>query len=315
LTGNSLPGLVYQWSGGPISAGQNSSVATVDAAGVYTLLVTNPANGCTSTDVAEVIEVAPPEFDLDVVQPDCRNTQGLVEIIPILSGNPAMVQYSFDGGLSYSNLSQKALLPGEYSLVIRDAFGCTSEETVLIDEPFIPSVTLPAVYRIEQGESIQLVPQTDPVPSEIAIWSWTPGTQIDCADCERPWVSPLKTTEYFLTITDQNGCTANARTRVEVDERRYVYAPNIFTPESADNNNRFLVFTRGALEIQLLQIFDRWGNLVWQGENLSPNNPAQGWDGNLDGVAVNPGVFVWKANILFPDGRLEVYAGDVTVAR
>jgi len=30
---------------------------------------------------------------------------------------------------------------------------------------------------------------------------------------------------------------------------------------------------------------------------------------------VNPGVFVWKANILFPDGRLEVYAGDVTVAR
>lgn len=315
LTGNSLPGMAYQWTGGPISAGQNSSIATVDAAGVYTLFVTNPANGCTSSDVAEVIEVAPPEFDLDIVQPDCRNTQGLVEIVPIPSGNLSSTQYSFDGGLSYSSLTQKALLPGEYTLVIRDAFGCTSEENVLIEEPFIPSVTLPAVYRIEQGESIQLLPQTDPAPSEIAIWSWTPGTHIDCEDCERPLVSPLKTTEYFLTITDQNGCTANARTRVEVDERRYVYAPNIFTPESADNNNRFLVFTRGALEIQLLQIFDRWGNLVWQGEHLSPNNPAQGWDGNLGGVAVNPGVFVWKANILFPDGRLEVYAGDVTVAR
>ena len=315
LSGINLPGMLYQWSGGQVITGQNSALATVSSPGEYILMVTNPANGCTATDTAEVIELNPPVIDLEIMQPDCRNTQGIVTMLPVMSGSTSPYQYSFDGGVSYSTIAQRALAPGMYTLAVRDAFGCTSQETVQIQEPFFPSASLPVYYRIEQGESIQLVPQTDPIPADIALWSWSPSTQIDCVDCEQPIVNPLKTTEYFLTITDQNGCTAITKTRVEVDERRYVYAPTIFTPESADDNNRFLIFTRGALEIQLLQIFDRWGNLVWQGENLSPNNPAQGWDGNLDGVAVNPGVFVWQALIVFPDGKVEVYAGDVTVAR
>ena len=49
-------GVSYAWSGGNITAGANTATPTVDAAGTYTVTVTD-ANGCTDTAQASVSEV------------------------------------------------------------------------------------------------------------------------------------------------------------------------------------------------------------------------------------------------------------------
>jgi len=58
LSGSSTTaGATFAWvasNGGHIVSGGNTATPTVDAAGTYTLTVTNPANGCTATDVALV---------------------------------------------------------------------------------------------------------------------------------------------------------------------------------------------------------------------------------------------------------------------
>ncbi len=54
---SSTAGAAFSWAasgGGNIVSGGNTATPTIDAAGIYTLTVTNPANGCTATDAANV---------------------------------------------------------------------------------------------------------------------------------------------------------------------------------------------------------------------------------------------------------------------
>lgn len=59
LVGSGTPGaqFLYLWTtpDGQIISGQNTLNPLVDEPGIYTLLVTNPVNGCTATDVMEVL--------------------------------------------------------------------------------------------------------------------------------------------------------------------------------------------------------------------------------------------------------------------
>ena len=67
----------------------------------------------------------------------------------------------------------------------------------------------------------------------------------------------------------------------------------------------------------IFQVYDRWGGLVYQREKFLPNvdNLSEGWDGRAKGDFVNPGVFVYIAEVKFLDGRVLLYRGDVTVIR
>jgi gliding motility-associated-like protein len=316
LNANAQAGLQYLWQtsgSGHIVQGSSSALAVIDQPGTYLLTVTNPANGCTATDSAVATEITLPAFDTELVQPDCHTPTGTIEFVST-SGGLAPYTYSFDGGTAFISDTDKAqLAPGSYQLVIKDQYGCTVTDEAVITEPHFPSVSLPAVYRIELGDSVQLVPQTVPAAPQIQSWAWSATPTLSCTNCPSPYATPFTGTEYQLTITDNNGCTATAATRVEVDIRRHIYVPNVFHPDGDAENNRFLIFGRGVVEIKDLSVFDRWGNMVWRGEHLAANDQSTGWDGNMRNKKVSPGVYVWQAVIVFPDGVAEIYSGDVTV--
>jgi hypothetical protein len=68
-------------------------------------------------------------------------------------------------------------------------------------------------------------------------------------------------------------------------------------------------------EIQLLEIYDRWGNLVFGRKNFPPNAPEMGWNGTRNEKAFDPAVFVWHAVLLLNDGSTQQVKGDVTLLR
>ena len=313
-TGNS--NLSYNWqisAGGNIVKGNNLPTPTVNQPGTYTLKVTNSINGCTDTDNVVVTEIQLPNFEMEMIQPDCHQPTGVIDITSLVGAGD--FQISFNGGQQFGIQKLKENLPpATYTVVIKDIYGCTATQNAVLLPPTYPTVSLPETYNIGLGDSVQLIPQTTPPAINITKWQWTEVTDLDCINCPKPYASPLSTSTYALTITDPDGCTASAQTRVVVDKSRYIYVPNIFTPEGNDNN-RFLVFGRGILEIQNLSVFDRWGDKVFVGEHLAPNDVSAGWDGRVGNKNVAPGVYIWQALVVFPDGKVELYAGDVTVAR
>ena len=74
----------------------------------------------------------------------------------------------------------------------------------------------------------------------------------------------------------------------------YIYAPNAFTP-NGDNNQRFILVTRGIIEGELF-IYNRDGLLVYSTQDFS----TQGWDGGSS----PQGNYVWTLRyraIEYPD--------------
>jgi gliding motility-associated-like protein len=102
-----------------------------------------------------------------------------------------------------------------------------------------------------------------------------------------------------------------------VDRRIDVYVPNVFTPDGDGNNDWFTIYAnpKHVLNIQTLQVFDRWGSKVFERSDFLPNLDNLGWDGMHRGTAENPAVFVWYAELELADGTVEVFKGDVTLTR
>ncbi|NOT73718.1 MAG: T9SS type B sorting domain-containing protein [Cyclobacteriaceae bacterium] len=93
------------------------------------------------------------------------------------------------------------------------------------------------------------------------------------------------------------------------------FTPNLNGPGGANGpgdkaNDVFMPIVKGAEEYNL-QIYDRWGNLIFES-----NSTQTGWDGyNADGKLLPAGVYVYKLTIRLSDGQRTTQIGDVTMIR
>jgi gliding motility-associated-like protein len=96
-----------------------------------------------------------------------------------------------------------------------------------------------------------------------------------------------------------------------------VYAPNIFAPDSDGDNARFTLYTglAGQRSILWMQVYDRWGSLVYDEKNIPFNEPQRGWDGQVGRQKAAPGVYFWQAMIQLGNGEKTLFKGDLTLIR
>jgi gliding motility-associated-like protein len=68
-----------------------------------------------------------------------------------------------------------------------------------------------------------------------------------------------------------------------------LYAPNAFSPNDDGWNDEWQLFLPCDYFEFRLEVFDRWGNLVF-----AADQPDAPWDGRLQGRPLLPGVYVWR---------------------
>ncbi|MEI6409796.1 MAG: PKD domain-containing protein, partial [Bacteroidota bacterium] len=141
---SALNNLVYAWSvlpntGGHIMSGANTANPLVDAPGTYQLLLTNPANGCTASDLAVVrIDTLSPTFSIDV--PDTLTcTQQSLVLHAQHTGAGGSFKYNWTakaGGnivLNANSLSPTVNAAGTYTLLVSNQLtGCTAQKSVQV---------------------------------------------------------------------------------------------------------------------------------------------------------------------------------------
>jgi hypothetical protein len=243
-----------------------------------------------------------------------------------INGGIGPFDYSIDGGMTFFPAQDiDDLQPGSYDLVIRDVNGCKITQNVPVPAPPTPLVSLPPSFSIVLGDNQDLqavVPPAFPLPLiDQVIWEPLTGLTFaggTIAQQLNPVAMPFVTTEYKVTIISKEGCKAESRTIIRVDRDIDIYAPNVIWADDPDSNNSaFTLFTRkGSVnQILSLQIYDRWGEQLFVNKNFLPDDPQIGWQGDFKGEFVNPGVFVWWAEVELVDGQKLLLKGDVTVVR
>jgi len=319
--------LLWTTQNGSILGGNTTPKPQVDEPGLYLLTVTSTLNGCTSTEQVPVEreQNIPTGLKFKLRPPLCTGELGKL-MVEQVQGGIGPFRYSIDGGQTFFPPKDfEKIPPGNFTLVIQDVNGCEVEEPVTVPPPPKPLVNLPPLFTLELGENQELkalVPPNFPL-ALIDTVLWTPMTGLTFSgntvpQLLNPTAQPFVNTEYQVTIVTPEGCKATARTIIRVEREPSIYAPNVIKPHDADgDNSTFLIFAKdeSVLQIKTLNIYDRWGNLVFFNENFQPNDSSKGWKGDFRGSIVNPAVFAWWAEVELIDGRTVLLKGDVTVLR
>jgi hypothetical protein len=210
LTGGPA-GFNYSWTGPGGFTSTAQSPTGVTAAGTYTLRVTNPANGCTSTATASVT------VNADV--PGATASGGLVTCTTTsttLTGGPAGFNYSWTGPGGFTSTAQSptgVTAAGTYTLrVTNPANGCTSTATASVTVNTTPPVATATGNTITCGNTTTTVTGT---PATGVSYLWTgPGV---VSGSTQATATVNAGGVYTLKVTSTaNGCTASATASVSV---------------------------------------------------------------------------------------------------
>ncbi len=303
----------YQWSD---ANSQSGNTAYGLSAGNYNVSVID-ANGCIEVETVSVEQpTAPFAFATIAEDVSCFGERdGRIELTG--TGGTPIYQYSLDGINYQQSPIFIALNQGDYVIYAQDANGCTYESTASINEPAELIIDAGEDITIELGDSTQLGVTVNMPGDYTYAWStFDPPGSLECEDCPTPYAQPQETSTYQVTVKNANGCADTDDVIVYVDKERNVFVPSGFTPNGDNINDIFMVHGDDKIEeILSFRVFDRWGEVVHEASNAEPNNPEYGWDGTLKDQKMNPGVFVWVAEIRFIDGYQDTYKGDVTLIR
>ncbi|MEZ5014121.1 MAG: gliding motility-associated C-terminal domain-containing protein, partial [Chitinophagales bacterium] len=99
------------------------------------------------------------------------------------------------------------------------------------------------------------------------------------------------------------------------DPGNIMFVPNTFTPNGDNVNDYFFVYGYNFTMISRMEVYDRWGELVFSAENVLPGDVTKGWDGTFNGQPVNNGVYAYIVQVQFETGQKTSSYGNVTLIR
>lgn len=187
--------------------------------------------------------------------------------------------------------------------------GCYSEDsvTLTVQQRINFKLTPHRDTSIVIGETVQLLIQ----PNEPYDYLWQPATYINCPTCESNDILPLDSITYTLVVTDKNKCfMVDTTFKIMVKDTALFSAPNAFMPNGQDENRILYVKGKGIKQLLEFKIYNRWGNLVFQSNDLSI-----GWDGKFKGKDQPIDTYVYTITIETMSGRTLTKKGSVLLIR
>jgi gliding motility-associated-like protein len=283
-------------------------------AGWYFLTVTDN-NGCQAAGDITLTEPSLFSFDLSISHPECFDVKsGIIEVIQ--TGGIAPFMYSVDGENFQTSPLFEDLTGGTYHVVAVDANDCRVEEILWLNVPLMLDVELGEDMVISAGDTTVIEAIINIPYDSLSSVSWSGLNGSNCPTCLSQPVAPVITTTYSVTIISDGGCEDMDDITMFVEAGSDIYVPNIFSPND-DGINDLLVIGAGAEvdRIDHFQIYDRWGNVVFESREFLPNDPSFSWDGTFRKEQLNPGVFAYQVIASLRNGRQIILFGDISLMR
>lgn len=310
---------VYKWSttDGIISSNENKDRVVVAGPGRYILNVVNKTNGCEKTGQLQIVRETNVPNDLLVESQDVvcfGNNDGQLRII---DANGGFEPYSYYiNGQLINTFDIHNLVPGTYKVEVRDQYECTYSKEVTIEEP--DQVTLfvePEIY-LKYGDVSKLTFTSNYDESTLStiVWSNQNGVILG-NELELEYIGEKDDT-LSVYVATKDGCSSRATILIFADNGLELYFPNAFSP-NGDGVNDFLIIDKNRVpgQIQKINIYDRFGNLVYHEASFDLNGRYTGWDGTFQGKEVSTGVYIMLIEVIDHFGTKKLYKDDLTIFR
>jgi gliding motility-associated-like protein len=236
----------------------------------------------------------------------------------LASGDAASYIWSPAQSLSSTTITNPIATPAattQYRVIGYDGHNCfTDTGFVTITVNPSPSIELGPDLTLSTGTVYPFTPM--PQNGPIVSWLWSPSTNLSCTACPDPLATIKKDMKYYVLIKNTYGCTATDSIRIKTFcEGSQVFIPNAFTPDGDGLNDVLMVRAKGIESVRSFRIFTRWGELIFEKTNFSPNDPAYGWDGKIKGVTGAAEVYVYTAEVTCDNLQTFVFKGNTAILK
>lgn len=291
------------------------------SAGSYTLTVTDAQN-CVSDTTLSVIEPLPLVLDISSGADTCLLSNGAIRAE--MQGGVPPYSYTWDvirDSLHYAvdNINHwnyiDGLSHGDYNLLVTDSNGCEIEGSSSVALISPPLAAFSSMSKPEEFIDPNVQYENESSAALTYEWHFGDGTVSYEEDPEHAY----DTSGVFLVMLiaynePEYGCADTTFRYMEVDPMFTFYVPSGFTPDDDGLNDTWgPVGQNFEYESYNVQVYDRWGSLIWQ-----TDNPYKQWDGNhwksLEEIKQGLYVYVFtlkKFNTFEP----KVVKGTVTLYR
>lgn len=158
--------------------------------------------------------------------------------------------------------------------------GCSYSDTFSLYVGAPPVITFPSDTLLCDGQALVLKLSA----SAGTTFNWSDGSRDDVRIITSPKTVTLKAT---------NACGSSSKT-ISV---RYLkdncdlFLPNAFSPNSSQSNEFFTYVAKNQINIELFDIYNRWGHKVY---SYSQDILKRGWDGNFENKPSPKGVYIYR---------------------
>ena len=279
----------YLWSDG-----STDSTLMVDSLGIYWVEV--QAGGCDPVRDSIVVN-----YDTTAINQQVVNADGCSPVSANFTGSSvggAIAEWFWDLGDGSLDTGQTVshvyTNPGNYNISLK----AQTIHNCLVTAPQLSTVEVfqgpTAMFDYTPGSGIKPGDDVwfeDMSVGNIANWFWYLGDGNKSDSAQFTYNYQFEDS-YLVTliVTDSMGCTDTA-TSIVVVEGNSIFVPNAFTPNGDGKNDVFFAVVPNSNTRIQLQVFDRWGALIWEGGN------GDQWSGNFNGHPAKSDVYVWKATI------------------
>ena len=132
-------------------------------------------------------------------------------------------------------------------------------------------------------------------------FSWYPPTWLSNPDIQNPKVTPEQYITYFVTATDDLGCSDIDSVHIVVKTYDDIYIPSAFTPNDDGLNDTFKPTVGLQFNLVNFSVYNRWGQLVF-----STSQKGKGWDGKLNNHLQASDIYVWSIKAVTKQGKKQI---------
>ncbi len=220
----------------------------------------------------------------------------------IAFGSGAVPPYTYAWSNNSLSDSTDQLAAGTHQVTVTDANGATFSTEVTLFEPDPIELELQSTAAANPGDGTVAVVARGGTPPFNFVWNDPQARSGETLDLlESGW--------YRVTATDANGCQEEAIIEVEKSLDILCIKKNIVITPNGDGRNDFLTLDCIHPFNNDVEIYDRWGNLVFKAIDYDGS-----WTGLKKNKQVPDGGYYYIVRVALPTGK-RTFKGSLTIIR
>ena len=273
------------------------------ASGQYFFVVADAA-ACLDTVISDIFVAAYVEIDSIVTASAfCEEANGSMTLVLT---DESIGHSLFLDSIYYESYEINGLWGNSYLVNLIDRNGCT--DSLYTDIAQIPAPSFDSIVYLDNPCAVGFVNMFVHAASYNDSLLYAQGNHFFTGRSD----FKLYPGNHIIYLQDELGCIVDSMINIQTEER-FLLA-NIFSPDDDGLNDYFCFQPEFGVEtVNEFQIYDRWGNLVFDISTPTKPGPDLCWNGQYKSTSVEIGVYVYYYQVRLYDGRLLCKSGDITV--